>query len=114
MRHACGNLPYAPTIGLNLVLELPQNPPKYRGWEMPLDQDVSLEKLKELLSGIDPEQLRQVMPLVGGVITMMFTDIVDSTRVKHEVGDEVYFEALKRHNSTVRECIARHGGHELK
>ncbi len=45
---------------------------------------------------------------------MMFTDIVDSTRVKRNVGDLTYFAALDRHNSAVRECIARHGGHELK
>jgi class 3 adenylate cyclase len=82
---------------------------------MPPDQGAQLENLKELLSGIDPEQLRQVMPLVGGgVITMMFTDIVDSTRVKHEVGDAVYFAALKQHHGAIRDCIARHAGHELK
>jgi predicted ATPase/class 3 adenylate cyclase len=79
------------------------------------DQGASLDHLKELLSGVDPEQLRQVMPLAGGgVITMMFTDIVDSTRVKHQVGDATYFAALNRHNSAVRECIARHAGYELK
>jgi class 3 adenylate cyclase len=78
------------------------------------DPGVPLDHLKELLSGVDPEQLRQVMPLVGGVITMMFTDIVDSTRVKHQVGDLPYFAALNRHNGAVGECIARHAGHELK
>ena len=57
------------------------------------DPGVPLGHLKELLSGVDPEQLRQVIPLVGGVITMMFTDIVDSTRVKHQVGDLPYFGA---------------------
>ena len=81
---------------------------------MPPDQGVPPENLKELLSGIDPDQLRQVMPLVGGgVITMMFTDVVDSTRVKHGVGDPAYFAALKQHYSVMRDCISRHGGHEL-
>jgi class 3 adenylate cyclase len=79
-----------------------------------LDQGVPLDQLRELLCGVDPEQLRQVMPLVGGVITMMFTDIVDSTRVKHEVGDPTYFAALNPHNNAVRKCIALHAGHELK
>jgi hypothetical protein len=32
---------------------------------MPPDQGVPLDDLKELLSGVDPERLRQVMPLVG-------------------------------------------------
>ncbi len=45
---------------------------------MPPNQGAPPETLKELLSGVDPEQLRQVMPLVrGSVITMMFTDIVE-------------------------------------
>jgi hypothetical protein len=57
------------------------------------DPGVPLDHLKELLSGLDPDQLRQIMPL-DGIITMMFTDIVDSTRVKHEVGDPTYFAAL--------------------
>jgi len=74
---------------------------------------VPLDQLKGLLSPVDAEQLRQAMP-PAGVITMMFTDIVDSTRVKHAVGDPVYFAALKQHDSSLRDCIARHAGHELK
>jgi adenylate cyclase len=82
---------------------------------MPPDQRAPPDNLKELLSVVDLEQLRQVMPLVGGgVVTIMFTDIVDSTRVKAEVGDDVYFAALKQHNSAVRDCITQHAGHELK
>ena len=79
------------------------------------DQGAPPENLKELLSGVDPEELRRVMPLVGGgVITMMFTDIVDSTGVKREVGDQVYFAALEQHHSAIRYCIAQHAGHELQ
>jgi class 3 adenylate cyclase len=78
------------------------------------DQGVPLDNLKEVLSGVDQGQLRQVLPLVDGVITMMFTDIVDSTRVKKLVGDRAYFAALDLHNSAIRGCIARRAGHELK
>ena len=82
---------------------------------MPPAQGAPIDNLKELLSGVDPEQLREVMPLVGGgVITMMFTDIVDSTRVKREIGDTAYFSALKQHNNAIRECVAQHDGRELK
>ncbi len=80
---------------------------------MPPTQGMPLDKLQELLSGVDPEQLRKVLPLVGGLITMMFTDIVNSTRITHEVGDSAYFYALERHNSLLRACFASHG-HELK
>jgi len=82
---------------------------------MPPDQGVPLDKLQELLSGVDPEQLGQILPLAGGgVVTMMFTDIVDSTRVKAEVGDRTYYDALGRHHDLVRRCLAQHNGRELK
>jgi hypothetical protein len=45
---------------------------------------VPLDRLKELVSEVHSEQLWQVMP-PPGVITMVFTDIVDSTRVKREL-----------------------------
>jgi class 3 adenylate cyclase len=63
------------------------------------------QKLKELLSGLDPAVVRDLMPPAGGVITMMFTDIVDSTRINSSVGDNRYSEAQKIHNSLVRECL---------
>ena len=72
------------------------------------------QKLKELLSGLDPEVVQKLMPPSGGVITMMFTDIVDSTRINNSVGDTRYFEAQKVHNSLVRECLESFNGHEIK
>lgn len=78
------------------------------------EQDsTDFQKLQELLRGVDPEVLRTLTP-PRGVITMMFTDIVDSTRVKREVGDDPYFEALKIHHSLVRGCLAAFHGHEIK
>lgn len=82
---------------------------------MPEDQALSPEHLKKLLGQIDPAILEQVLPLTGGVVTMMFTDIVDSTKVKAEVGDRVYFDdILRRHHELVRESVSRHNGRELK
>ncbi len=79
------------------------------------DEAVSFDPLKNQLAKIDPEILRQVIPVTGGVITMMFTDMVDSTRIKAEVGDRVFFEEiLERHNTLVRECISAYNGRELK
>lgn len=82
---------------------------------MPEDQDASIDRLKELLGKIDPEVLKQLMPPTGGVITMMFTDIVDSTRIKAEMGDQPFFDkVLKPHNDVIRECLSKHNGRELK
>jgi class 3 adenylate cyclase len=45
-------------------------------------QELSPEHLKSLLAKIDPSVLQQLMPLTGGVVTMMFTDIVNSTAIQ--------------------------------
>jgi predicted ATPase/class 3 adenylate cyclase len=81
---------------------------------MPAVDGPTPQDLKALLSGVDPAVLAQVMPLTGGVITMMFTDIVDSTAIKADVGDEPFFEALKQHHGVVRTCVEKHNGRELK
>lgn len=45
--------------------------------------------------------------------TVLFTDIVDSTRLASELGDERWKELLARHHDLVRRCLKRHGGREL-
>ena len=79
------------------------------------DDPLPSDQLKALLEKIDPAILQQVMPPTGGVVTMMFTDIVDSTKIKAKIGDRIYFdEVLKRHNMLVREHVLAHNGRELK
>jgi predicted ATPase/class 3 adenylate cyclase/predicted enzyme related to lactoylglutathione lyase len=78
-------------------------------------EELPPEHLKSLLARIDPAILQQLMPLTGGVVTMMFTDIVNSTAIKAGLGDETYFnDVLEPHNRLVRERIAAHHGRELK
>lgn len=77
--------------------------------------ETALEKLQNLLGEIDPEVLSRVMPLTGGTITMMFTDIVDSTRIKAQMGDQPFFDkVLQPHNVLIREILSKHNGRELK
>ena len=77
--------------------------------------ETALEKLQNLLGEIDPEVLSRVMPLTGGTITMMFTDIVDSTRIKAQMGDQPFFDkVLQPHNVLIRETLSKHNGRELK
>ncbi len=78
------------------------------------DEGLSPDRLKALLKGIDPAILEQVLPLTGGVVTIMFTDIVDSTKVKASIGDQPYFALLQRHNDLVRASLSSHHGIELK
>jgi class 3 adenylate cyclase len=46
--------------------------------------------------------------------TILFTDIVDSTRQAAAMGDRAWSELLDRHNEGVRRELHRFGGHEVK
>jgi class 3 adenylate cyclase len=46
--------------------------------------------------------------------TVLFTDIVDSTRRASSEGDEAWRELLERHDEVVRDCLAHFGGREVK
>ena len=46
--------------------------------------------------------------------TVLFTDIVESTRVASKLGDKKWRELLDRHDSVVRQELKRFGGREVK
>ncbi|MBF0456930.1 MAG: tetratricopeptide repeat protein [Nitrospirae bacterium] len=58
-----------------------------------------------------------------GVITIMFTDIVDSTiiadylrtKLGNETGDKTYIDEVRRpHNNIIRKCLMKNNGREVK
>jgi class 3 adenylate cyclase len=46
--------------------------------------------------------------------TVLFTDLVDSTRAAAQLGDRRWLELLERHQQAVRAALARFGGREIK
>jgi class 3 adenylate cyclase len=48
------------------------------------------------------------------LVTFMFTDMVGSTRVLDELGDDAWSELLGRHDTIVREQFLARGGREVK
>jgi class 3 adenylate cyclase len=52
--------------------------------------------------------------VAGGTITIVFSDIVDSTALNGVVGDQMWFALLQRHNDLVRESARRHEGTEVR
>ncbi|MGH9233584.1 MAG: adenylate/guanylate cyclase domain-containing protein, partial [Acidimicrobiales bacterium] len=50
----------------------------------------------------------------SGTLTMMVTDIVDSTAYAERLGDRRWIEVLREHNVLVRDQVARYGGTEVK
>jgi eukaryotic-like serine/threonine-protein kinase len=49
-----------------------------------------------------------------GSITVLVSDIEDSTALNERVGDAAWIEALRHHNAMMRAHIAAHRGHEVK
>ncbi len=57
---------------------------------------------------------RHVDPPARTVASLVFTDIVDSTRHAAEMGDHEWTRLLAAHNQVVRAAIERHRGREVK
>ena len=49
-----------------------------------------------------------------GPVTVMFTDVEESTEITARIGDEGWRDFLNKHHETVRKVTAEHGGHEIK
>ncbi len=53
--------------------------------------------------------------LPEGKISLLFTDIEDSSRMNNALGDPVYNASMRvPHNERIRTAIAPHGGYEVK
>lgn len=64
-----------------------------------------------------PRPHRRVRQENGGRrrhLALMFTDIVASTSLLLDVGDEEWLQVLRWHDTVVRSCLARGGGREVK
>jgi class 3 adenylate cyclase len=73
------------------------------------DQDAIVDEVQEFLTGVRPA------PEADRVLaTVMFTDIVGSTRQAAELGDRRWRELLEGHEAVVRRGLARHRGTEVK
>ncbi len=72
------------------------------------DVDALVDEVEEFLTGTrtgaDPERV---------LATLVFTDLVDSTRIAAEVGDRRWHDLLEEHRSIVRRDIGRFKGTEV-
>jgi class 3 adenylate cyclase len=48
------------------------------------------------------------------LLTLLFTDIVESTKMIERLGDEAWYHLLMKHNAVVRARLAAFGGREVK
>jgi class 3 adenylate cyclase len=73
------------------------------------DQDAVVALTQEFLTGAlpvaDPDRM---------LATLLFTDIVDSTKLATELGDRRWHRLLEQHNQMVRKHLDRFRGREIK
>jgi class 3 adenylate cyclase len=73
------------------------------------DVDAIFDEVEEFLTGVRRNVVRDRM-----LATVLFTDIVDSTRKVAELGDHRWRELLTEHDALVRRELERFRGRELK
>jgi class 3 adenylate cyclase len=71
--------------------------------------DAIVDELEEFLTGT-----RSARPPKRALATVLFTDIVDSTRRAAELGDQRWRELLDRHDELVRQRVEGHRGRVIK
>jgi class 3 adenylate cyclase len=69
---------------------------------------VSLEELERTVQREQPDLSSELA--ADGTVTIVFTDIVDSTLLLGRLGDEAWLDVLRRHNALIEETTAAHGG----
>ncbi len=55
-----------------------------------------------------------IHPAPDGTVTIMFSDIEDSTVLTERLGDQAWQQLLNKHNALVREQLQAHDGYEVK
>jgi class 3 adenylate cyclase/tetratricopeptide (TPR) repeat protein len=55
-----------------------------------------------------------VHPAPDGTVTLMFSDIEDSTVLTERLGDQAWQELLREHNALIRTQLKAHDGYEVK
>jgi class 3 adenylate cyclase len=73
------------------------------------DSDAALEAIEEFLTGVRPGPAPERV-----LATVLFTDIVDSTRLAGELGDRRWRDLLEEHQKLVRDQLRRFEGREIK
>lgn len=74
----------------------------------------ALGTFEKLGARLDQERVEELLGRVEGQRTFLFTDIVGSTKLLDELGDEEWQKLLARHDALVRGNIVGKGGYVIK
>jgi class 3 adenylate cyclase len=77
-----------------------------------IDVQTSIEAVARSVDQTRPDLTPAAAP--DGTVTLMFSDIEDSTLLTEKLGDRGWLTLLKQHNEIVRRQVAEQGGYEVK
>ncbi|MCD6015404.1 MAG: hypothetical protein K0R41_32 [Geminicoccaceae bacterium] len=77
-----------------------------------LDTTTSIDFMIEAISSERPDIAAHAAP--DGQVTILFSDIEDSTLITERLGDQRWLEVLRAHNALFRRIVPAHGGFEVK
>jgi eukaryotic-like serine/threonine-protein kinase len=89
-----------------------QRSPRYQRAMTKLRRQSAIDRVLSWVEGERPDIARATAP--DGTVTILFTDIEDSTALNERLGDGRWMEVLRAHNGIVRDCVREHGGYEVK
>ena len=69
---------------------------------------VTLDQLERTVQRERPDLSSNLA--ADGTVTIVFTDIVDSTLLISRLGDHAWLDLLRRHNAVIEDATATHGG----
>jgi eukaryotic-like serine/threonine-protein kinase len=78
-----------------------------------VDVLASIEGIASEVAGGRPDMLAAAAA-ADGRVTLMFSDIENSTLLTERLGDRAWLEALRRHNEVFRRHLGEYGGYEVK
>ena len=73
-----------------------------------IELTTSLDQLEQVVREERPDLSETTG--ADGTVTLVFTDIVDSTVLTARLGDRTWMETVRRHHHVIRETVGRHGG----
>ncbi len=97
--------------GTNMIInagDAYEIPPGHDAWVKGDEPWDSVEFTSAHVYGLSPEELGERV-----LVTILFSDIVASTAMIEQIGDQAWTEVLREHNSKVRAAIDRYRGREV-
>jgi class 3 adenylate cyclase len=77
-----------------------------------LDVSTSIDYMIDAVAAEQPDIAAHAAP--DGQVTILFSDIEDSTVITERLGDERWLRVLRAHNTLFRRLVRGHGGYEVK